>query len=60
MYNVSWFRSTPAVLMKTDVIIGSAPRDVHASLPELRALGFQLGDTVSRTFFVFSYIHLKT
>ena len=47
MYNVSWFRSTPAVHLKTEVIAGNAPRKVHATLHELRARGFRLGDTVS-------------
>ena len=47
MYNVSWFRSKPAVHLKTEVIDGNVPRDIRATLHELRALGFRLGDTVS-------------
>ena len=45
MYKVSWFNSTS--LLRAEVINGSFPGEIHATLPEMHALGFRLGDIVS-------------
>ena len=47
MYTVSWLKGTSSAPFKTVVFSGTVQKEVHATLPELHAHGFRLGDTVS-------------